>query len=464
MKYLTEIKTAINDPEGLEKLYQLSRISNEEAEFRADIIEVADNTPDNKLLAAWRFRFANLPMLKPKRTTHWVLALVFGVISGLILWTISDVEIQFLDIVPYFFLLWAPIATIPAILYLTIVARKNYLYAAISCIALIVAGTYILLISPGLSETSGEYYLILMLIMLPLLSWIAIGVAVMGFRSNYTNRFAFMIKSIEVMITAGVYLIFGMAFGAITVGLFAALNITLPDSLIRFAAACGVGLISVLAIATVYDPQVPPEEQDFNQGLSKFVFTLVRLLLPLTLLVLGIYILMIPFNFIAPFENRNLLIVFNVMQFAIIGLLIGATPLKVDDLSMKFQTWLRRGIIAVAILALVISLYAMSAVVYRTVIGYLTLNRLAIIGWNIINIVILFALVLTQPRKSLSGWHVRLQIVFSKATTAYLVWCIIFDPGVAFDFQVRPIDFFTRTLFHSRKTRKGWMQSKGARS
>jgi hypothetical protein len=265
-----------------------------------------------------------------------------------------------------------------------------------------------------------------MLITLPLLCWIGIGVAVMGFRSSDTNRFAFLIKSIEVMITAGVYLIFGMAFGGITLGLFAALNITPSEIIIRLIVAGGFGLIPIIAVATIYDPQVSPEAQDFSQGLSKFIFTMVRLLLPLTLLVLVIYIFVIPFNFMAPFQNRNLLIVYNVMQFAIIGLLIGATPLKVDDLSIKLQTWLRQGMIAVSILALVISLYALSAVIYRTVMDGLTLNRTTIIGWNIINIVILFALILTQPRKSISGWHERLQRVFSKATTPYLVWSIFF--------------------------------------
>ena len=227
------------------------------------------------------------------------------------------------------------------------------------------------------------------------------------------------------MIAAGLYLIFGMAFGGITLGLFAALNITPPDIIIRLFAAGGIGLIPVIAIATMYDPHVSPEAQDFSQGLSKFVFTMVRLLLPLTLVVLVIYIFVIPFNFMAPFKNRDLLIIYNVMQFAIVGLLIGATPLKVDELSLKLQTWLRRGIIAVCILALLISLYALSAVIYRTALGELTLNRTTIIGWNIINIVIFVSLIVTQLRKGFLGWHERLQIVFSKATIAYLVWSLL---------------------------------------
>jgi hypothetical protein len=227
------------------------------------------------------------------------------------------------------------------------------------------------------------------------------------------------------MITAGVYLIFGVAFGMITLGMFAALNVTPPELIIRLIAAGGFGLIPIMAVATMYDPLVSPEAQDFNQGLSKFVFTIMRLLLPLTLMVLVIYLFVIPFNFTAPFQNRNLLIVYNVMQFAIIGLLIGATPLKVEDLSQKLQTWLRRGIIAVAILAIIISLYALSAVIYRTAIDGITLNRMTIIGWNIINIAILGVLIYTQLAKGISSpWHERIQKVFSRATTAYLVWSI----------------------------------------
>jgi uncharacterized membrane protein len=113
-----------------------------------------------------------------------------------------------------------------------------------------------------------------------------------------------------------------------------------------------------------------------------------------------------------------------VMQFAIIGLLIGATPLKLDDLSPNLQKWLRWGIVAVTILALLISLYALSAVAYRTSIDRLTLNRLTIIGWNVINIAILGMMIYTQFNKIASAWHERLQRVFSKATGAYLAWSL----------------------------------------
>lgn len=424
MKYLTEIQASTNSPDQLEELYQTAKGMNEESEFRSDLLEVYEKSPDNLLLSAWHSRFEHLPLPKTRRATHWGLAVVLGVVTGLILWAVSNPTWLFMGQVPYLLVVWSPIATIPTLIFLSAVSKRNYLYAAISAVGLIIATVYILLISPTMHVAAGRDYIILMVILLPLLCWMGLGIAVLNFKSTTSNRFSFLTKSIEVMITAGVYLIFGVAFGMITLGMFAALNITLPDIIIRLIAAGGFGLIPIMAVATMYDPQLPPEAQDFSQGLSKFVFTIMRLLLPLTLLVLVIYLFVIPFNFTAPFLNRNLLIVYNIMQFAIIGLLIGATPLNLDDLSPRIQVWLRRGIIAVSILALVISVYALSAVIYRTALDGITLNRLTIIGWNIINIAILGFMIYTQFSKRESPWHERLQNVFSKATTAYLVWSI----------------------------------------
>jgi len=66
-----------------------------------------------------------------------------------------------------------------------------------------------------------------------------------------------------------------------------------------------------------------------------------RLLLPLTLVVLVIYVAVIPFAFMAPFRDRDVLIVYNVMLFAILGLLLGATPLRADAVSPRLGRALR---------------------------------------------------------------------------------------------------------------------------
>jgi uncharacterized membrane protein HdeD (DUF308 family) len=68
--------------------------------------------------------------------------------------------------------------------------------------------------------------------------------------------------------------------------------------------------------------------------------------------VLLVYLAFIPFNWREPFENREVLVIFNAMLFAVIALLVGATPVLGADLSERGQTWLRRGVIALAALAL----------------------------------------------------------------------------------------------------------------
>ena len=351
-------------------------------------------------------------------------AVPLSIVTGLIFWAISDIQnLLVLDRIPHLLLWWAPTATMSALAFIALTSRKHYGRALALGLGLLAVTGFAILIAPTLHpDWKIDQYLILAAIHIPLLSWIALGVSVLGFNSSTKDRFAFLIKSVEVMITAGLYLIAGMAFGGITVGMFAALGIELPEIWLRLIAAGGFGLLPVLAVASVYDPNNPAAEQTFDQGLSKFIATMMRLLLPLTLAVLVIYILVIPFYFLAPFENRDVLLVYNVMLFGILGLLLGATPIREADLSPNLQRWLRRGIIVVAILAELVSLYALSATIFRMVNGSLTLNRLTIIGWNGINISILFWLIYKQFRDGSKKWVESLQGVFSLATNAYLVW------------------------------------------
>jgi hypothetical protein len=281
------------------------------------------------------------------------------------------------------------------------------------------------LILPVQAARYFEHAQILMALHLPVLAWAGVGICILGLKSSSEERFAFLIKSLEVFITGGLYLMAGMAFGMITFGMFQALSIELPDFLQRLVIAGGVGLLPVIAVASIYDPHLSPALQDFRQGLSRFIANMMRLLLPLTLGVLVIYCFVIPFNFLEPFKNRDVLIVYNVMLFAVMALLLGATPIRAGDLSQKVLAALRGGILAVAALAALISLYAMSATVYRTIYqGGITMNRLTIIGWNAINIGILVLLLVCLLWKPKEHWIDALKSVFSIATVGYVVWAV----------------------------------------
>ncbi len=426
MEFIAQIHAAESDPQQLEQLFQTARGSNQAKAFQSAMIACYEAAPENVLLAAWYYRLKNLAedIRKPGRRIYWLAAVPLSILTGLIFWALSDVErLIVLGSVPQIFLWWAPIATMSALSFMAITAKKGYGLAIALGLSLLAAAAYALLLAPAFArDWASKQYLIMAIIHIPLLCWVALGIWPLGIRSSTADRFAFLIKSIEVAIVAGLYLMAGLAFGGITIGMFAALGIELPRILLRLIAAGGFGLLPVLALATIYDPTTAASDQDFEQGLSNFIATMMRLLLPLTLIVLVIYLLAIPFYFSAPFENRDVLIVYNLMLFAIVGLLMGALPIKGGDLSHDLQRVLRIGMILVAGLAVLVSLHALSAVVYRTFQGELTPNRLTVIGWNSINIGILLFLIVTQIRTGREGWIEALQGVLSRATNAYLAW------------------------------------------
>ena len=144
--------------------------------------------------------------------------------------------------------------------------------------------------------------------------------------------------------------------------------------------------------------------------------------MPLTLVVLVVYLLVISFNFMAPFEKREVLVVYNGMLFAVMALLIGATPLRDGDLPPRYRRALRGAIRAVAILVVLVSIYALSATVYRTVQGGLTINRVTIVGWNIINTALLALLSIRQIRGGEAGWVAALHGTFRVGGIAYIAW------------------------------------------
>ncbi len=423
--YLAPIRAAERDPQQLEQLYQSARRTRAVPQFRADLVVSYQESPANLLYGAWYYRLQHAAAQDEQGSRHsvsWKLAVPLSVLVGLLFWLLSDPHLTVTAQIPYLAILWAPITALFIIAFLTLAARRNYLRTALVGVALLAVTAYVLAVIPRLASAGQQTYLTLMLAHVPLLAWGAIGIALLGWRSPARDRFAFLWKSIEVIGTAGVAAIAGGIFVGLTYGMFQALGIALPDLVLRLLIAGGAGLIPVLAVAAVYDPAAGPSDQEFGRGFGRILAILMQALLPLTLIVLVIYLCFIPFNFLQPFVNRDVLIVYNVMLFAIMGLLIGVTPVSADDLSPRYQRALRTGILALAALVVLVSLYALAAIVYRTAQGTLTMNRLTIIGWNIINVGVLVVLLYKQLRLGRAGWVDALHSTFRLGIVAYLIW------------------------------------------
>ncbi len=417
MSYLPTIRSLTGDPEQLELAYRQAVKAGDESAFAEAIEANYAQAGDSVLLAAWHYRLLAAAATVKARVIAWRWALPLGLLNGLLLWLLSDdryglkapnpytgLTYTFLPVVA---LLAAPVSAVMIVLFLALAGERRWGRVAAVIAGLAAAVAYVLLIFPHVwPRLFQQQYVGLMVLHLGLLSWAAVGLVALGRRGDPANRFAFLAKSLEALIVGGLLAILLGALTGITFGLFNALGIELPNAVQRLFFAGGGGLIVVIAVALVYDPYAAPVEQSFDEGLSKVAALLMRLMLPLSVLVLLVYVAFIPFNWRQPFENRDVLVIFNLMLFAVIALLVGVTPVHRTDLGEGSQTWLRRGSIALAALALLVSLYALAAILYRTANDRLTPNRLLFIGWDLVNIAILATLLVKQARPGgPAGWR-----------------------------------------------------------
>ena len=436
MSYDDTVSALAADAAQLEQVYQAAVQAGEAPAFQEAIDASYGAAPDNLLYAAWFYRLRQTATQAKGYVVAWAWAIPLAIINGLLFWWLSDerfmISIAGLvpgtgrEFIPGLVVLAAPLCAVFVLVYLTVVGRKSWRLSTLIGAMGLGAAAYVLLTYPQAGiRPYQEQYLNLMAIHLPLLAWAGVGAFLVADHRDPVNRFAFLIKSLEAFIFGGLFLLAGVVFTGITAALFAALNVDFPDMVIRLFVAGGVGLVAVLAVAVMYNPGVPPAGQALNEGLSKLVALLMRLMLPLTLLVLLVYLAFIPFNFRAPFDNRDVLIVYNVMLFAVVALLVGATPVSLSGIAPRLAHWLRLGIVAVTALALLVSLYALAAILYRTALDRLTPNRLTFIGWNLINIGLLVLLLLFQLRVREGRWLAGLYRAYSVGTVAYAAWTVV---------------------------------------
>ncbi len=436
MSYHETIQSLAGDPEKLELAYRQAVTAGDETAFAEAIEASYAHAGDDVLLAAWHYRLTAAAAKVKGRVVAWGWALPLGLLNGLLLWLLSDdrrfsiqltnpLNGQVYTFIPAVLLLAAPISAALIALFLTLAGKRRWGRAVAVALGLAAGAAYVLLLFPHLwPRLFQEQYLTLMVLHLGILAWAGAGVVALARRDNRENRFAFLLKTLEAFVVGGLLAIAGGVFTAITFGLFAALGIELPQTVQRLFMAGGGGLIAVVAVALVYEPRLAPAEQAFDEGLSKLVALLMRLLLPLTVGVLVVYLAFIPFNWREPFENRDVLLIFNAMLFAVIALLVGATPARAAELDERGQAWLRRGVIALAALSLLVSLYALAAILYRTANGRLTPNRLLFIGWDVVNIAILAALLIGQMRAGRVRWLEAMHRTFAAAIVLYLAWSL----------------------------------------
>jgi hypothetical protein len=436
--YTKLIRESGSDPARLEEMYQESVRAQTEGGF-ADALQAAyTEEPDNLLYAAWHYRLVSAAAAlaagaaaEAARHIPWLLAVALAAANGVLLWLLSDasrfrIRTESGTEVPYFLLLWGPLVGAFVLAYLARTGALTWRWWGILAAALAVTAAYGLTAYMLVGGAAvQEQYVILAVLQTPVIAWTCVGIGVLHGLGDTGSRFAFLLKSLEIFVLGGLFLSALVVLTMVTIGLFQALGIRLPELAQQLLIVGGAGMIPLLAVAILYDPARPAGEQTFDGGLIRLLQMLLRLFLPVTAAVLVVYLCIVPFFFWRPFENRDVLIIYNAMLFAVMALLVGVTPYRLAGIGAPQQRWLRRGIIAVAALAGIVSIYALAAISYRTLQEGLTPNRLTFIGWNLINTGLLVYLLVKQIGKQSTTWLGAVHQTFGIGALLYAAWSTI---------------------------------------
>lgn len=226
-----------------------------------------------------------------------------------------------------------------------------------------------------------------------------------------------------------------MLFVGLTGGIFAVVGFQPSPELFHAAAAWGIGAVPLLALATVCDPSRTPVSQRWDTGLARILRILTHIFLPLALAVLAVYVCwFIPAYFWRAFQEREVLVVYNATIMAILVLMTAVLADPGERRSAAQDTSLRYQLLALGALTFSLNLYALAAILSRTLSYGLTPNRYAVLGWNIATLFMLGLALAGQWRAPKSDWSSALRTALGRGTALAALWALWVLIGLPWSF------------------------------
>ncbi|MFH1026714.1 MAG: hypothetical protein V1791_01795 [Pseudomonadota bacterium] len=447
MDLKSRIEESRGDPAGLEHLYRQALADGNEPAFREAIGRCAAERPENRLFEAWAYRLdirnpadaAELegPLYKQSQHGHWRITVPAGVALGILYALFAGDKPPVPkpgEARPLFWIGWGPLTALVILGYLAALdrSRSRIRWYGRMAVAVLLIGVYAALIAWNKTDSIG----VLIALHLPFVAWAAVGAGVvLGRPEPARQAYAFLVKSVETVLSGGIYFGSGVLFLGLTYGIFAVLGIKLPQAGMQTVAAFGIGAIPILALAGVYDPTAAPEAQQWATGLARLLRIISRILLPLALGVMAVYVCgFIPAYFWRPFQDREVLMVYNATIMAILVLLAMMVADPEDRPSPRQTARLRSACLALGFLTLILNVYALAAIISRTCESGLTPNRYAVLGWNIVTLLMLTAIVVKVWKARADRWVPIFRDAIASVSILPAVWAIWVVLGLPLSF------------------------------
>lgn len=224
-----------------------------------------------------------------------------------------------------------------------------------------------------LPRIPSSHTLTLVYLHLPLLMWGAFGLVYMDWDlKTLSKRIDFLKYNGELGVLGAVLVLAGLALAGITISLFTVIDVSLEKFFAEYAALWGAVSAPILTAFIL----------KFLPALSNKVAPIIaRIFSPLVLVMLVIYLITILVTGKDPYNDRDFLMVFNLMLIGVMGLIVFSVS---ETASGNRQRFNEISLLLLSIVALLVNLVAISAIVYRLGEYGFTPNRTAVLGANLL--------------------------------------------------------------------------------
>lgn len=247
--------------------------------------------------------------------------------------------------------------------------RINPRHLILSLLVFALSALYINLLPAGEESDS----ILLASIHLPLMLWCLYGLIYIDFDTrDPVKRVDYIRYNGDLAILTAIILIAGGILTAVTIGLFSAIDLNIENFYMENIAI--IGLVSAPIVATYII-------RNFPAVTNKIAPIIAGIFSPLVLITLVIYLTSIILTGKDPYNDRDSLLVFNLMLLGVMAIIVFSVTGTSVNKKQRFSEWI---LFILSIITLIVNLIALSAIIYRLGEFGFTPNRTAVLGFNLL--------------------------------------------------------------------------------
>lgn len=393
----------INSPVDLERLYRENSF-----DFSTAFEQISDDY-DSDLVRFWKIRLAPV---KESESKGFVKLDLF-VLTGLSLLTalLIKIPVIFTQInEDSFFMRNLAIIVLNGIILFSFwqnkIADKKWIYSYSVCMLILFSFINFL---PNITGDS----VVLAFIHVPLFLWCIFGLVFISFDyKSYFRRIEFIRFNGELLIMTGLILLAGGLLTAITLGLFTAIKMDIEKIYIGYVAFSGAAAAPMVALYLV---------KLYPTITNKIAPVIARVFTPIVLLTLAVYLISLVFSKSNIREDRELLILFNIMLLAVTAIIV----FSLSELSKSGRNFNVLVLFSLALLAILINAIALFAIISRLAEGF-TPNRTVVMVSNVLIFVNLVQIALNLLLVYFKAKPLQqVETVVAKYLPVYFAWTMI---------------------------------------